>query len=491
MEFAVDEADDLKAGLHVALGHVGLARANGVAVGDAVGVLDLGRGAAGDDAVTAPAHEHQTDRAEQRSGQAHAGPPAAPGGGERLAGQQAHQEQHGPHDRAGRDRAHVVVVADAGHDELGPLGGFAGGRGGAARVLARPDLGLGGGAVPDRHLVPGRRQMARTGELTVEVVDMLANIKPLKTMNRYAPLLASLQKTIRRLQKSLNTREIARQALVQGGVNFIQLLDPEYPQKAFLKRDAGVEQFVTAEPDLVLLKSSQAEKYGAPIEALKIPVIYLDFETPDQYARDLNVLGQIFGDEARAQELNQLYQGAVDEINQKVPAEAAKPSVLVLQYSDTDGAVAFGVPPAGWMQTKMVELAGGRPVWKEANPGKGWAQVTIEQIAAWNPDLILVVSYKQDPGKVTASLKEDPKWQLLRAVKNGSLYGFPKDIYSWDQPDTRWLLGLEWLASRLHPGQFGQVDMLQKARDFYQSAYGLDAASYDAHLLPITQGDIH
>jgi len=63
----------------------------------------------------------------------------------------------------------------------------------------------------------GRRQMARTGELTVEVVDMLANIKPLKTMNRYAPLLASLQKTIRRLQKSLNTREIARQALVQGG----------------------------------------------------------------------------------------------------------------------------------------------------------------------------------------------------------------------------------------------------------------------------------
>jgi hypothetical protein len=35
-------------------------------------------------------------------------------------------------------------------------------------------------------------------------------------MNRYA-VTASLQKTIRRLQKSLNTREIARQALVQGG----------------------------------------------------------------------------------------------------------------------------------------------------------------------------------------------------------------------------------------------------------------------------------
>lgn len=285
-------------------------------------------------------------------------------------------------------------------------------------------------------------------------------------------------------------RVVAFEDAVQGDVNFIQLLDPKYPEKAFLQRDAGVEQFVTAEPDLVLLKSSQAEKYGAPIDALNIPVLYLDFETPEQYARDLAVVGKIFGNEARAQELIQLYQGAVDEINQKVPAAALKPNVLVLQYSDKDGAVAFDVPPTSWMQTRLVELAGGSPVWKDANLGNGWAQVTIEQVAAWDPDVILVISYSQDPSSVTASLKTDPQWQLLRAVKDGKLYGFPKDIYSWDQPDTRWLLGLQWLASLLHPDAFGQVDTLQTARAFYQSAYGMDAATYDANILPITQGDL-
>jgi len=108
----------------------------------------------------------------------------------------------------------------------------------------------------------------------------------------------------------------------------------------------------------------------------------------------------------------------------------------------------------------------------------------------WDPEVILVISYDKDPSEVTAMLKQDAQWQQLRAVKDGKLFGFPKDVYSWDQPDTRWLLGLKWLAFRLHPAEFGQVDVLQSAREFYQSAYGMDAAAYDANLLPITQGDI-
>ncbi|MEL7646404.1 MAG: ABC transporter substrate-binding protein [Anaerolineaceae bacterium] len=285
-------------------------------------------------------------------------------------------------------------------------------------------------------------------------------------------------------------RVVAFEDAVQGDLNFIELLDPKYPEKAFLKRDAGVEQFVTAEPDLVIMKSSQAEKFGAPIEALNIPVVYLDFETPEQYTRDLTLIGQILGNPDRAQELNRAYQNAVDEINQKVPVSASRPGVLVLQYDSADGAVAFKVPPASWMQTLLVQMAGGSPLWLDANAGAGWAQVSIEQVAAWDPDVVLVIAYAEDPSAVTATLKQDPQWQQLRAVKDGKLYGFPKDVYSWDQPDTRWLLGLQWLAARLHPEVFSQVDLEQTARDFYQFAYEIDAATYDANLLPITQGDL-
>jgi ABC-type Fe3+-hydroxamate transport system substrate-binding protein len=58
-------------------------------------------------------------------------------------------------------------------------------------------------------------------------------------------------------------RVVAFEDLAQGDVNFISLLDPNYAEKAWLQRDAGVEQFVSAEPDLVVMKSSNAEKYGA------------------------------------------------------------------------------------------------------------------------------------------------------------------------------------------------------------------------------------
>ena len=54
---------------------------------------------------------------------------------------------------AERDFAQVVVVADAAHDEILALGCFLRRRGGLAAELRGPFLGLGGGAVVDRHVV--------------------------------------------------------------------------------------------------------------------------------------------------------------------------------------------------------------------------------------------------------------------------------------------------------------------------------------------------
>lgn len=62
----------------------------------------------------------------------------------------------------------------------------------------------------------GYKQTDRTRQLTVMVVDLLANIKPLKTMHRYAAMKGSLGDTMRRLQRSLNIREISKQGLQQS-----------------------------------------------------------------------------------------------------------------------------------------------------------------------------------------------------------------------------------------------------------------------------------
>ncbi len=276
----------------------------------------------------------------------------------------------------------------------------------------------------------------------------------------------------------------------QGTSNFIALIDPNYAAKAILQQDAGAEQIAAAQPDLVILKSVLSETVGKSLEALHIPVIYVDFETPEQYGRDLAILGQIFQNETRAQQLANFYQNKVAEIQNALKDVTNKPRVLMLYYSDKDGTIAFNVPPMDWMQTQIVQMAGGEPVWASASPVGGWTKVTLEQIAAWEPDQVFIISYSNNSSEVVANLKNDLQWKELRAVQLNHLFGFPGDLYSWDQPDTRWILGLSWMAARLHPDSFPQFDIVQQAQQFYQTLYGLDSQFFETKIRPTFKGDL-
>jgi iron complex transport system substrate-binding protein len=138
----------------------------------------------------------------------------------------------------------------------------------------------------------------------------------------------------------------------------------------------------------------------------------------------------------------------------------------------------------------MVELAGGEPVWVEAAESGGWTVVNFEQIAAWDPDLIIVVYYIDDPGIVVADLRQDPKWQALRAVQEDEIFAFPGDFLSWDQPDTRWILGLQWLATKIQPERFESLNLLDEVKTFYEEMYGLDAETFESEVLPLITGDL-
>lgn len=284
---------------------------------------------------------------------------------------------------------------------------------------------------------------------------------------------------------------IALGSTQQGSGNFIPMIDPTFADKITLGSEAGAEQIAAAQPDCVIMKSTNAEKLGAPLEVLNIPVVYLDFETSEQYQRDLKTLGQLFQNPARAEELAAYYQGKADAISSAVSSltEEQKPRTLLLYYSDKDGEIAFNVPPMDWMQTFIVQTAGGLPVWDDANPSIGWTKVNLEQIAAWNPDVIFIVAYFNPTDEVIEKLKTDAQWQALDAMKNGKVYGFVKDVYSWDQPDTRWILGLSWVAGILHPDLFPEYDIIKEAQSFYSDLYGMDEASFKENILPLLPGE--
>lgn len=274
----------------------------------------------------------------------------------------------------------------------------------------------------------------------------------------------------------------------QGSGNFLQMIIPDYDALASIDMEAGAEEIAASNPDLVIMKTSSAGSLGTSLEALNIPVIYVDFETPDAYMRDIAILGQIFQDPERAAEISTYFDDQISAVETAV-AGTEQPSTLLLYYNERDGAISFNVAPETWMQTLMVQMAGGSPVWTSANLGDGWTEITLEQVAAWDPDYIFIVAYFNDPSEVVASLEADPNWQLLRSLQEGHLYVFPGDAYSWDEPNPRWILGLKWVANILHPDRFPGFDIIQESETFYSTLYGLDSDFYATNIQPTLHGD--
>lgn len=287
-------------------------------------------------------------------------------------------------------------------------------------------------------------------------------------------------------------RIVAVEARAQRVAGFLTLVDPAFRGKAALEMDASAEQILPFEPDLVIMKSFMADSLGDPLTELGIPVVYLDLETPEQYSRDLAALGQVFNNPARAEELQAYFAERTERVRDltSVASEGRGPRVLLMQYSQEGGEVSVEVPSTSWLQTQLVTMANGEPVWEEAAPGGGWTIVGFEQIAAWDPAQIYVVDYFGDSSMAVEALVADPNWATLTAVQDNRIHAFPADHLSWDQPDPRWILGLQWVATQIHPEVAEGIDLAAEVRGFFAELYGLDEATIEAEVLPLITGDI-
>jgi iron complex transport system substrate-binding protein len=278
----------------------------------------------------------------------------------------------------------------------------------------------------------------------------------------------------------------------QSGHDFLSIVDPSFGNKTLLEPNAGAEQIASVKPDLVILKNMMVDRLGKALERLNIPVLYVDLETPEQYTRDITMLGQIMGNPDRAQQVVRYYQQRWDAVKRMLSdlTDAQKPRVLVLQYTKRGGETALNVPPAAWIQTTMVLQAGGVPVWTKASQRGGWTVVNLEQVAAWNPDQIYIISYKGNAKDIVTLLKADPSWRALKAVREDRLFGFAGDFCSWDQPDTRWLLGMMWLATKIQPDRAKSIDIMKEVNQFYAELYNLQPNVIQHHVKPLLSGSI-
>jgi iron complex transport system substrate-binding protein len=155
---------------------------------------------------------------------------------------------------------------------------------------------------------------------------------------------------------------------------------------------------------------------------------------------DIRAVGQATGRTGEAAALLLGLEERLAAVRSRVAARTgAKPRVLALEWLDPPFAGGHWVP-------EMVAAAGGIDVL--AQPGDASRRLTWDEVAAADPDLIVVMPCGFDAAGAQAQLDliaQCPEWQRLRAVQAGRVY--PVDANGcFSRPGPRLVDGIEQLA---------------------------------------------
>jgi iron complex transport system substrate-binding protein len=96
--------------------------------------------------------------------------------------------------------------------------------------------------------------------------------------------------------------------------------------------------------------------------------------------------------------------------------------------------------------------------------------VSLEQVLAWNPDVILAF----DLG-FYRSVASDPLWSSVQAVRDKRIYLAPNLPWGWFDapPGVNRLIGVRWLMATLYPRQFPE-SLRDTTREFYRLFYQVE-----------------
>ncbi|MGB3387537.1 MAG: ABC transporter substrate-binding protein [Pseudaminobacter sp.] len=268
--------------------------------------------------------------------------------------------------------------------------------------------------------------------------------------------------------------------------NGFERLAPEFkslPQPGELTK-VNTEELLSLRPDVVFVTHYAPDEMLQQIKSAGIPVIQIAFFTvPESERGKLNpvlddekkayfdglieavdLVGEVFGKQEEAKELVDVIvakRKIIDERTADLPEDKRTSMYMANPDLNTYG--------SGKYTGVVMNQAGALNVAREM---KGYGKVTMEQILAWNPDIVIV----QDRYiEVADQIRQDPAWKTVKAVEKDQIYITPEYVKPWGHPVPESIaLGELWMAKILHPDLFEDIDMDAEAQAFYRKFYRTD-----------------
>lgn len=222
---------------------------------------------------------------------------------------------------------------------------------------------------------------------------------------------------------------------------------------------------------------SDIDSANALQEQTGIPVLLFNGSienTPETY----RAIGDVLGQSERAEEMASYLEGVYTEVTEAVAKVPEEERVSVYYAEGPDG---LKTEPENSSHFATFKEAGAKDVAVCDNTkGSGMTQVSLENVIAWNPEVIISWD-DEERGGADDLIRTSEDWQSIDAVQNGRVYTIPSVPFMWgDRPPsvTRYI-GMQWLANLLYPDVY-DVDMVQETKDYYSLFFSVDLTDEEA-----------
>lgn len=248
------------------------------------------------------------------------------------------------------------------------------------------------------------------------------------------------------------------------------MIAPHLADNGSITRDGttNVEAIAELDPDVVIMKWSS--KHIETLEGLGIPVLGLSVESEEELLYAINMFGEAFGVQERADELIAYYKELTQKAHDLVAdvPESERPTAIYL------GQFVGSTAPDTVLQGRTLEEAGAINPAAADGRGELWPIVGMEKIMGWDPDYIFMANNLTSRDYTYESFVTDPANANLSSVKNGNVYESPAAIDLWLYPGTCIALGRLWMIHVMYPDRLSDAELETIVLEYYQKMYGLE-----------------
>ncbi|MCK5165496.1 MAG: ABC transporter substrate-binding protein [Desulfobacula sp.] len=225
------------------------------------------------------------------------------------------------------------------------------------------------------------------------------------------------------------------------------------------------ETLVSLKPDLVIFYSQKdGLSFADRLDSINIPCVVIIPETFDTIKESMRVIALAAGEPERTIYVENQMDTVMDLVAQRL-------SGLVKEDRKTGYFASFkgiySTATGNMLQDEIFSKAGIENVSRHL---RGYFQdISPEQLMKWNPDIMVLSQHMK---KSEIKRLSNKALARINAVSQKNVYQCPSSLAPWDFPSPLSVLASLWLAHKVYPERFLDIEFENKVDEFHNNLFG-------------------